>query len=108
MILQKNSKAVFNLILENEETENNQPEKKNPSNEEPEQDNDSNDFLTNEEEEQIYKELCEEMNIQNVINKDLFIIQLKGLINKEKKNYEDMSKNEILGDLKDKMMDLIY
>ena len=104
----ENSKAVFNLILENEEPENNQPKKKNPSNEEPEQNNDSNDFLSNEEEEQIYNELCEEFNIQNLIDKDVFIVKLKELIKKEKKNYTDTNRDEILGDLKEKMMDLIY
>ena len=47
------------------------------------------------------------MNIQNVIDIDLFKIKLKDLIKKEKENYEGMSKDEIISDLKEKMTDLV-
>ena len=100
----ENSNAVFNLILENEEDNKPQPKRKDSSNEEEPINNDDN-LLTEEEIKQIYDELSEEMNIQNVIDLDLFKLKLKDLIKKERENYEGMSKEEIMSDLKDKITD---
>ena len=100
----ENSNAVFNLILENEEDNKPQPKRKDSSNEEEPINNDDN-LLTKDEIKQIYDELSEEMNIQNVIDLDLFKVKLKNLIKKEKGNYEGMSKEEIMSDLKDKITD---
>ena len=101
----ENSKAVFNLILENEEDNKPKPKRKDSSNKE--HINNDDNLLTEEEIKQIYDELSEEMNIQNVIELDLFKLKLKDLIKKEKENYEGMSKEEIISNLKDIMTDLI-
>ena len=104
----ENSKAVFNLILENEEEpqQKRQPERKESSNEEEPINNDNN-LLTEEEIQQIYDELSEEMNIGNVIDIDLFKVKLKDLIKKEKDNYEGLNREEIISDLKEKITDLV-
>ena len=101
----ENSKAVFHLILENDEEPEPKPGRKDSSNEEPI--NNDNNLLTEEEIIQMYDDLNEEMNIQNVINKDAFKIKLVDLLKKEKENYEGMSKDEIISDLKEKMTDLV-
>ena len=64
-------------------------------------------FLNEKEMEQIYNDLKEEMNIENVINLENFKIKLKDLIKQEKENYKKWDKEEILSDLKEKMTDLI-
>ena len=64
-------------------------------------------FLNEEEMEQIYNELNKEIYIQNKINLELFKLKLKDLIKEKKQNYEGLNKEEIISDLKDKMMDLV-
>jgi len=64
-------------------------------------------LLTEEEMEQIFNELHEDTNIGSVIELKDFKLKLKDLIKKEKENYEGLDKDEIISDLKDKMMDLV-
>ena len=61
----ENSRAVFNLILENEEDNKPKPKRKDSSSEE--HINNDDNLLTEEEIKQIYDDLCEDMNIRNVI-----------------------------------------
>ena len=108
----ENSKATFNLNIENmneisfeeekveEENKNNKPNQDN-------QNNEFNDLISDEDIENIYNELKEDMNIQNVIDLETFKIKLKGILKEEKDNYKEMNKEEIISDLKDKMMDLV-
>ena len=63
----ENSKATFNLNIENE-NENSFEEMK----EEDNQDNTLNDIISDEEIKQIYNELKDEINIEKIINLDVF------------------------------------
>ena len=98
----ENSKATFNLNIENE-NENSFEEMK----EEDNQDNTLNDIISDEEIKQIYNELKDEINIEKIINLDVFKLKLIGFLKEEKDNYKEMNKEERISDLKDKMMDLV-
>ena len=65
-------------------------------------------FLNEKDMEQMYNDLKEEVNIENTIDLKNFKIKFKDLIKQEKENYEGMNKEEILSDLKERMIDLIF
>ena len=109
----ENSKATFNLNIENEnensfEEEKVEEENKNNKPNQDNQDNEINDLLSDEDIENIYNELKEDMNIQNVIDLETFKIKLKGILKEEKDNYKDMEKDERISDLRDKMIDHLF
>ena len=98
----ENSKATFNLNIENENEISFEKMK-----EEDNQDNTLNDIISDEEIKQIYNELKDEINIEKIINLDVFKLKLIGFLKEEKDNYKEMNKEERISDLKDKMMDLV-
>ena len=65
-------------------------------------------FLNEEEMEEIYNELCEEMNIENIMDLDYFKIKLKEIIKQEKENYKGWNKEKLMSELKEKSMDFIF
>ena len=83
----ENSKAVFNLIIENDE-------------------NDFKGVITNKDFELLYKELKEEYNFQNFAPKEFARLKLKEIINKE--DYSGNEKEDIINDLKEKIMDELF
>ena len=93
----ENSKAIFNLILEDDEVISPNPIPKEP-NPKP------NKLLSPEKIKKLYDDLNNELNIQNRIDFDLFKVKVEEIINKE--NYKDMEK-ENMEDLKDKIADQI-
>ncbi len=98
----ENSKATFNLNIENENEISFEKMK-----EEDNQDNELNDIISDEEIKKIYNELKDEINIEKIINLDVFKLKLIGFLKEEKDNYKEMNKEERISDLKDKMMDLV-
>ena len=93
----ENSKAIFNLILEDDEVISPNPIPKEP-NPKP------NKLLSPEKIKKLYDDLNKKLNIQNRIDFDLFKVKVEEIINKE--NYKDMEK-ENMEDLKDKIADQI-
>ena len=93
----ENSKAIFNLILEDDEVISPNPIPKEP-NPKP------NKLLSPEKIKKLYDDLIKELNIQNRIDFDLFKVKVEEIINKE--NYKDMEK-ENMEDLKDKITEQI-
>ena len=83
----ENSKAVFNLIIENDE-------------------NDFKGVITNKDFELLYKELKEEYNFQNFAPKEFARLKLKEIINKE--DYSGNEKEDIINDLKEKILDELF
>jgi len=95
----ENSKAVFNLIIENDEGGNNDDNN---------HDNDGIEFkglITNKDFEQLYNTLNEQHNISTMENgnKDLVKIKVEEIL--EKEEYSNTEKENILSDLKKKIMD---
>ena len=97
----ENSKATFNLNIENE-NENSFEKIK----EEDNQINEFNDLISDEDIVQIYNELNDDINIENIINLESFKIKLNGVLKEQKDYYKEMEKEERISELKDKMMDL--
>ena len=95
----ENSKAVINLIIENDEGGNNDDNN---------HDNDGIEFkglITNKDFEQLYNTLNEQHNISTMENgnKDLVKIKVEEIL--EKEEYSNTEKENILSDLKKKIMD---
>ena len=99
----ENSKATFNLNIENENE--NSPEKMKEK-DIPNQNNEFNDIISDEDIEQIYNELNDDIKIENIINLEVFKIKLNGVLKEQKDYYKEMEKEERISELKDKMMDL--
>jgi chromosome segregation ATPase len=66
-----------------------------------------NKLITEKDFEQIYNKLDEEINLGNVINLDLFKIKIGELINNEKEKYEGVKKDDIINELKNKIVNII-
>ena len=50
----------------------------------------------------------DEFNIEKIINLDEFKVKLEEILKKEKINYKEKDKEEIIEDLKDKIIDLLF
>jgi hypothetical protein len=98
----ENSKATFNLNVENEDENSFEKIK-----EEDNQDNEFNDIISDEDIEKIYNELKDEIDIENIINFKEFKLKLIGFLKEQKDNYKEMEKEKRISELKDKMMDLV-
>ena len=103
----ENSKATFNLNIENENENSFEKEKVEDIIDQDNQDNEFNDLVSDGDIEQIYNELKDEINIENIINFKDFKIKLIDLLKKEKDNYKKMDKEDRINNIKDKMMDLV-
>ena len=115
----ENSKAVFNLIIENDDFgENNENDDNNhdnivDNNNEHKyinvNDNDGIEFkgvITNEEFEQLYNQLKEEYNISNFGTEEFVKLKIEEILKKE--DYSGLEKEDIINDLKEKIMDEIF
>ena len=115
------SKAVFKISVEDTDNSNDFNDVNNNDNENNNTDNNNDnrkigggdngkDFygiITNEDFEQLYNQLIEEYNITNMQNgnKEFVRIKVEEIIKKE--DYSSSDKEDILSDLKDKIMDEI-
>ena len=66
-----------------------------------------NKLITEKDFEQIYNKLDEEINLGNVINLDLFKIKINELIKNEKEKYDGVKKDDIINELKNKIVNII-